>query len=324
MFLACDAKGDLVNLLDGPIGRRPGYTCPACRKPVQVKQGKIMRPHFAHVRLADCQFFQENESAEHLDLKAALYRNLVSAGVPVQIEAILPELGQVADLLVDNRLVLEVQCSRLSPNRLLERTLAYRQAGYQVIWLLGKKLWLGKSLADNQKGFLNFSQNMGLHLWELDGDRRVIRLRYLLHEDLRGRVHGLMREQSLASPLLPFLRQPYVCQSLSVLTLELEPDPVAYVQRQLYHKNGKWLTRQAAAYEAGGNLLAQTVEDFYPQVRPIAGELPQIEGDLGTYYRQFEDFYKKEGAKSCQTVYPPRFYAIMGHRTQERTGSKAQ
>lgn len=283
-----------------------------------------MRPHFAHIRLTDCHFFQENESAEHLDLKAALYRNLVAAGVPVQIEAVLPELGQVADLLVDNRLVLEVQCSRISPERLLERTLVYRQAGYQVVWLLGKKLWLGKYLKDSQKGFLNFSQNMGFHLWELDADRQVIRLRYLLHEDLRGRVQGLLREQSLASPLLNFLRQPFLCQPLSTMTIELDPDPVAYVQRQLCHKNGKWLARQAAAYEAGSNLLAQTVEDFYPQVRPIAGDLPQLEGDLTTYYRQFETFYKNQGVKSCQTVYPPRFYDIMETRTLERTGFETQ
>lgn len=316
MFQACDAKGKLVNVLTGRVDRRSSYTCPACRQPVRLKQGKLMRSHFAHVRLADCQFFQENESAEHLDLKATIYRNLLSAGVPVQIEAVLPELGQVADVLVDNRLVLEVQCSRLSSDRLLERTLAYRQAGYQVIWLLGKKLWLGSYLANNQKGFLNWSANMGFHLWELDGDRQVIRLHYLLHEDLRGRVHGLIREQSLASPLLALLRQPYAAQPLSTLTLRVETDPIAYIQRQLCHKNGRWLARQAAAYEAGGNLLAQTAADFYPQVRPIGGDLPQIEGDLLTYYRQFEAFYKNQGVKSCQTVYSPRFYDIIEKKSQ--------
>lgn len=314
MFLACDEEGRLVNLLDGQVDKKTAYTCPACQQPVCLKQGRVMRPHFAHVRLAECQFFQENESAEHLDLKAALYRNLVSAGVPVQIEAVLPELGQVADLLVDNRLVLEVQCSRISPERLLERTLAYRQAGYQVIWLLGKKLWLGRYLAEGQKGFLNWSPNMGFHLWELDGDRQIIRLHYLLHEDLRGRVCGLVREQSLASSLLDVLRQPFARQPLSALEPTLETDPVAYIQRQLFQKNGKWLTRQAAAYESGSNLLAQTAEDFYPQVRPISGELPQITADLTTYYRQFEAFYQNQSDKSRQTLYPPKFYAIMETR----------
>lgn len=315
MFQACDKNGTLVNVLDGQATRQTGYTCPACRQPVRLKQGKLMRSHFAHQRLADCHFFQENESAEHLDLKAALYRNLVSAKIPVQVEVVLPKVGQVADVLVDNRLVLEVQCSRISSERLLERTLAYRRAGYRVIWLLGKKLWLGRYLSDNQKGFLNFSQNMGFHLWEVDVVKQNIRLHYLLHEDLRGRICGLVYEQSLSLPLLDILRQPYIEQPLSTLSLPLEPDPVAYVQRQLLQKNKKWLMRQAVAYEMGGNLLAQTAEAFYPQVRPIGGELPQIEADLTTYYHQFEAFYKNQMDKSQQTIYSPRFYAIMESRT---------
>ena len=101
-----------------------------------------MCPHFAHKSLQDCQFFSENESAQHLSLKAALYKSLVNHGEKVRIEKVLSEMGQIADLFVGDSLALEVQCSRLSQQRLRERTRAYHQTGYEVRWLLGEDLWL--------------------------------------------------------------------------------------------------------------------------------------------------------------------------------------
>jgi len=83
-------------------------------------------------------FYTENESAEHLNLKAGLY-GWGKQSQEVQVEAFLPEIRQIADLLVDGRIALEVQCSLLRQERLEERTLSYRQHDYQVLWL--KKLF---------------------------------------------------------------------------------------------------------------------------------------------------------------------------------------
>ncbi|MCY7111235.1 competence protein CoiA, partial [Streptococcus oralis] len=90
--------------------------------------------------------------AEHLNLKAELFRWAVQKE-EVEVEAFLPALQQIADLLVDKKLALEVQCSSLRIERLQERTLSYRQHGYQVLWLLGRKLWLKDSLTRLQKDF---------------------------------------------------------------------------------------------------------------------------------------------------------------------------
>lgn len=311
MLVAMRSDGSLINVVEQACSKTEAYRCPACQAPVCVKQGKVMRPHFAHIRLADCRFFHENESAEHLELKAALYRSLSAHGVSVEIEAVLPELGQVADLLVNGNLVLEVQCSRLSLVRLRERTAAYQQAGYQVIWLLGKKLWLGQTASQLHRQMANFSQNMGIYLWELDTVKQELRLRYLLHEDLTGRLQGLVMSQPLSGDVMDFLRQPFASQRLAQLTVDVLPNPAAYVQRQLVQKNTKWLERQAQAYAQGDNLLTWSASAFCPQVRPMA-----VEGlDLGEYLVQFSAFYEKNGAKCRQTLYPPRFYAIMENRT---------
>jgi competence protein CoiA len=59
--------------------------------------------------------------------------------------------------------------------------------------LLGKDLWLKERLTNLHKQFLSFSMNMGFHLWELDDEKKELRLRYLIHEDLRGKVHCLTK-----------------------------------------------------------------------------------------------------------------------------------
>lgn len=320
MFLAYDECGRLVNLLEGKLDARGLYTCPACQGVLVLKQGNRVRAHFAHRHQQSCQFFQEAESAEHLGLKASLYRSLRASGQEVKVEVALPALGQVADLLVNDRLVLEVQCSRLSLDRLAERTQAYRQAGYEVIWLLGEKLWLGRRATGLHGQVAALSQTLGVYLWEADLVKEEMRLRYLLHETLDGRVLGLVKRASFRGDLLEFLRQPYTNQVLESMTVALEPNPAAYVQRQLYYRNPKWLRRQAQVYQAGGNLLTWSTAEFYPQVRPLSLTGP----GFATYWADFESFYQELGVKDRQTLYPPRFYAIMKKEVLERTGPGVQ
>ena len=115
MLSALDENGELVSLLDG-VPAHQNFVCPACHSAVHLKNGKVMRPHFAHVSLDKCDFYSENESSEHLQLKAALY-HAVSQTEQVVVEKVLPDLHQVADLFVNDNLALEVQCSRLSEQR---------------------------------------------------------------------------------------------------------------------------------------------------------------------------------------------------------------
>ena len=167
MYVAKNKTGQFINLLETSAVPQDGYTCPACGNPVCYKSGKILRPHFAHISLKNCHYWSENESAQHLSLKSHLYHWL-NLTEKVELEKPLSAIGQIADLLVNERLVLEVQCSSLSLSRLQERSQSYRTAGYQVLWLLGRDLWLRNHLTGLQKQFLYYSQNMGFHLWELD------------------------------------------------------------------------------------------------------------------------------------------------------------
>ena len=322
MLTAINQAGCLVNLVMDEPQKNDHFYCPGCQGQVRLKQGTILRPHFAHIILKDCHYAYENESAQHLELKSVLYRWLKHE-VAVEIEAVLPELGQIADLLVEEKLALEVQCSSLSIQRLLERTKAYQDQGIEVLWLLGKDLWIKDKLTALQKQFLRFSQNMGFHLWELDLDKQVLRLRYLIHEDWHGQVQCLTKIFPFEKGrLLSILRQPYLPQPLLSFQGRMDQQLGRYIAQQLYYQAPKWMELQRQAYERGENLLTQSPDDFYPQVRlpQSAIGFAQIRDNLESYYQDFSTYYKKQQNKRVQQLYPPAFYR---QETQSNLGRKA-
>lgn len=316
MLVAFDKHQNLVNTVTQTISKRQGpFTCPGCRSPLRLKKGRVMRPHFAHVSLEACDFLAEAESVDHLSLKGDLYRWASQAGDrEVWLEKHLPAIGQVADLLLEGNIALEVQCSPLSASRLRERTRAYQEAGYYVLWLLGEKLWLRDTIKPLQKDFLYFSQNRGFHLWELDLEKQVLRLKYLIHEDLHGQIQ--CQEESFAfgeGGLLDVLRQPFVQQPVASFKGLMDEEIVSYVAKQLHFCAPKWMAKQALAYQKGGNLLTQTKDDFYPQIGLIPfTDFAQIGENLLPYYQQFHAYYKKQEDKSVQFLYSPAFYGKIG------------
>ena len=318
MLSALDENGRLVSLLD-EIPKKQAFTCPACHSPVRLRHGQIMRPHFAHIFLENCDFYSENESDEHLQLKAGLYQSL-SQSEKVVVEAVVPELHQVADILVNDNLALEVQCSRLSEKRLRERTASYHKAGFNVLWLLGEKLWLGKRLTPLQRHFLYFSQNMGFHLWELDAKKRLVRLHYLIYEDWHGKVHYLTKNCSFSENLMAFFRLPYQKQKLSTYEVKQDSNLLSYIQRQLSSRNTSWLKRQEKAYLQGKNLLTLPLSAFFPQVRPpeTKAGFCQISQDLSDFYETFRCYYQNQSEKGVQKLYSPAYYGRMVNNIKKR------
>ena len=311
MLIAKNQEGNLVSALETSLQRKEPYSCPGCQGVVLLRRGQVMCPHFAHKSLQDCQFFSENESAQHLSLKAALYKSLVNHGEKVSIEKVLSEMGQIADLFVGDSLALEVQCSRLSQQRLRERTRAYHQAGYEVRWLLGEELWLNGRLTDLQRDFLYFTAKIGFHLWELDWKREEIRLKYLIYEDIFGRVYYLTKTWSLTENLMTVLRFPYQVEKGETYKVTQRKKVSHVIQRELVGKNPRWLRRQEEAYLKGMNLLCLSDQDFFPQVRfPESKQgFVQIRLSIDGFEKLFMQYYRKRHFSYKQTLYPSTFYA---------------
>lgn len=112
-------------------------------KKSDFEKGKEKCAHFAHQKSDNCSVFSERESKEHLQLKECFMDWLGQSVEPVFLEAYLPRLRQRPDILLAN-LAIEIQCSRLSHQRFIERTQNYLNNSYQVWWILGNS-FLGQS-----------------------------------------------------------------------------------------------------------------------------------------------------------------------------------
>ena len=308
MFLARDEKGSLVNALEDKLVKQ-AYYCPACGTSVRMRKGKNVRRHFAHERLKKCDFFHENEGPEHLENKKRLFY-WAKENDEVEMEYPIPELKQITDIFINKQLALEVQCSPISCELLRERSNGYRSLGIQVLWLLGEKLWLRERLTKLQRDFLYFSNNMGFHLWELDQQRDILRLKYMIHQDLKGNLYYQIREFPYGQGnLIEILRLPYQKQRIASMDVSQDETICDYIRQQLYYKNPYWMRKQGEAYAQGKNLLNLDVQDWFPQVRPIEkGQFCQITIDLQGYYNNFQAYYQQNPKTDTQKLYPPAFY----------------
>ena len=111
------------------------FYCPVCRSDLILKVGQLKIPHFAHRASSLCESFSEPESPNHLQGKLLLYQFFKSKNHFVELEKFLPSIKQRADVLVDNCLAVEYQCSAISPSKIIERTSGYRQLGIETIWI---------------------------------------------------------------------------------------------------------------------------------------------------------------------------------------------
>ena len=157
-------------------------------------------------------------------------------------------------------------------------------------------------------------QQNRFYYWELDFKTQKLRLKTLIHEDLRGKIIYLQEE-------IPFgqLRLPFLSQKLLTIPLIVDLKLAEFIRRQLYYCSPKWLKIQEKYYQRGENLLNLTFERSF--IAPLGlnllevfdDEIPlhkftQIKQNINLYYENFLINFQQNSFKA---VYPPRFYAIM-------------
>ncbi|MCG7334281.1 hypothetical protein MHZ95_03185 [Sporosarcina sp. ACRSM] len=116
------------------------FYCPQCKKPVQLKIGEIVTPHFAHKKNEACpSFFSEGESKDHLQGKQQLYLFFQKHADHVELEPYFKMLAQRPDLLVNSgnkRIPIEFQCSTIPVADMESRSAGYRSIGMDPVWIL--------------------------------------------------------------------------------------------------------------------------------------------------------------------------------------------
>ena len=163
------------------------YYCRSCRKRVVLKRGKKKCAHFAHRKTDNCSVFSEGESEEHLQLKEYFMDWLGQSAEPAFLEAYLPRLRQRPDILLAN-LALEIQCSRLSHQRFVERTKSYLNNGYQVWWILGHSFLGQRQFSLIEKSCCYYNRKRGVHCWKADLKNQKLYLYHYITETVSGHI----------------------------------------------------------------------------------------------------------------------------------------
>lgn len=125
--------------------------CLLCHGPVKYRHGPKIKPHFAHVARAVCEY-REPETHEHVCGKEVI-KQWVSSLFPANnttVEACVSNGNQRADVLTvfpdGQQLCIEFQCSPVPLEVLRKRMKGYEENGIAQLWIIGYSRFRGKPL----------------------------------------------------------------------------------------------------------------------------------------------------------------------------------
>ncbi|MGX6978085.1 competence protein CoiA [Vagococcus elongatus] len=289
MLVGKTADGLVINLLNYSKDeverlRKKLFFCPSCGSSLILKNGAVIRAHFAHKNSTECSSFSEGETEEHLLGKSLIASWCESDGIAYELEAYLPELQQRPDVLLEGKYAIEFQCSFLSAKRMEERTNNYLQHGYQVIWLLGRRFFMKEKITNVHRLFLNRNTKLGVYLWELDVDQSGIRLLYhieqlsFLPEVFYSQKYWQKEQDSLLAVLAyPERAKLFLQRRYDLLPLYQKQRQV--IQKNLAAKTPSFLKEQEQLYLLGTNFSVLHPIFFLPPVNCSLGDLS------GLYWR---------------------------------------
>lgn len=260
----------LLNLTREEIEKMKGkpYFCPACKHPVRIKNGKVKLPHFSHYNQSSCALHSEGETIEHLALKEVFATWCEKETIHYELEKYLPELNQRPDLLIGN-IAVEIQCSPISVQRLVERTKSYQKHGYTPIWICGSKLFSNpQTLSELVKNLCYYSERLGFYLWSADWQNKELNVYFHLEEDWKKRIYSSKKTWAFYSDLLleildfPSKSHIYIQRKFKIG--ELIQDYYWTLRKKLYTKDEHTRVIQAVLYNKRHHLLYLPNWFYYP------------------------------------------------------------
>lgn len=259
------SRAEVEQLRDQP------YFCPACKHPVRIKNGKVKLPHFSHYSHSACTIHSEGETLEHLTLKKMFTKWCERQSICYELEKYLPDLNQRPDLLIGN-IALEIQCSPLSIQRLVERTKNYQKNGYIPIWICGKKIFSNHQvLSELAKSLCYYSDKIGFYLWAVDWEQEELSLHFHIEEDWKKRLYSSKKTWSFYRHSL---KQIFDFPKESKVYIQREIKIGELIQNYYYELNKGLLVRderirvvQAALYNNHFHLLQLPNWFYYPGLR---------------------------------------------------------
>ena len=163
------------------------YKCPSCRKRVILIVSESKMAFFKHVTTYR---FGQGEKEEHHQSKLLLKSAFTAAGFDAKNEISLADGGLRADVLVSNKLALEVQCAPLSQEEFDHRHHLYKNIGILDLWIVGKRHYLKQRLKETQLMYFRENKNWGKYYLEISPVNQILTLKYnVLQEPVTKNLH---------------------------------------------------------------------------------------------------------------------------------------
>lgn len=130
LLAALDENNQILNFHLCSKGR--DYLCPECRGPVRLRSGPHQREHFYHYKGSLCKW--SGITQNHLLAQSWM----ASKNFPqTKLEYWFRSIGRIADVFMPQEgIVVEIQCSPIQIQEVIQRTLDYQSLGLDIIWLL--------------------------------------------------------------------------------------------------------------------------------------------------------------------------------------------
>lgn len=184
------------------------FFCECCNSEVILKKGLSKLHHFAHKSNTEC-IYKTNESEEHLHIKEEIYKSLLNFNFIKNLEMEKFLGNAISDIYFEKnnqKIAVEIQLSNLTKEKIIERTLRYKEKDIHVIWIHSYKQFLNRinledktiCLKDWEKWLV--SMNYGkLFLWKKEeklipvsfekiynNHDKLTRNRYIKSEEIRS------------------------------------------------------------------------------------------------------------------------------------------
>jgi competence protein CoiA len=169
MLIARNRYGDViaykVKREDGP------FRCPHCKAEVILKAGRIVIPYFSHLAKSPCPYAHEAESEEHMLAKKEIYEALsrIPGVTHVQMERDLQEVQPDVYCVINGaEVVIEIQTSRTTIDRIDKKTDFYARKNIAVLWMpvLSYRVWDDRYAPKDWERHLHKMYKRRVYYWD--------------------------------------------------------------------------------------------------------------------------------------------------------------
>lgn len=162
------------------------YLCPRCHKQVILIISENKNAFFKH--LIHYQQ-QQGEKEEHHNSKMLIKSAFTAAGFNAKVEIPLASGKIRADILISDKLAIEVQCAPLSSKEFYHRHHLYQSIQVLDLWIVGKRHFLKNKIRQTQLIYFRKNKQWGDYYLEVDIKREILVLKYNVQiEPLTSRV----------------------------------------------------------------------------------------------------------------------------------------